>query len=149
MQLLTSAELSDHLQNIVHEDTQLHETRIDLTVDEVSKLKQAGSLDFGGSEFEPAKADIIKPRKKNEDDDYGWWNLEAGSYKARFNEELSLNEKMLALMNLHYHARQAGIVANTQLIGYSGSLEMLFNVPEVGCNIKENARFATLYLFEG
>lgn len=149
MQLLRSDKLKDHVQNIIHDDTQLHETRIDLTVDKVSKLNQAGSLDFGGSEFEPAVTDIIKPRKKNDDDDYGWWNLEAGSYKAQFNEELSLNEKMLAIMNLHYHARQAGIRANSQLIEYSGSLGMVFDVPEVGCNIKENARFASLYLLEG
>lgn len=147
MQLLPSEELIEHIQNIVHKDTQLHKTRIDLTVDEIYQVQQPGSLDFGGSEYEPATADILNPHKRNKNDDYGWWELKAGCYKAKFNEDIALDEQILALMNPHTHAREAGIIADTQIIESSGQLTMMFDVPEVGCNIKENARFAAIHLF--
>lgn len=146
MNILSSAQILERISNIIHEDTQLHQSGIDLTVNAIERFTQRGSLDFGGSEFEPAGTESIKPKKKNEEDDYGWWFLETGTYKAKFNEEISLDDDICALITLHDHARKAGLLANTNIIESSGKLSMVFEVPSIGCNIKENARLAILYL---
>jgi len=148
MRTLSSENLLEHIQNIIHEETQVHKNRIDLTVHTIHKLTSPGSLDFGGSEFQKAETEEIHAQKENPDDDYGWWNLKADSYKAVFNEQIALDEDLMAIMNLHTHARETGIMANTQIIGASGQLSMVFTVPDVGCNIKENARFAAIHLFQ-
>lgn len=148
MDLLSSKNIVNHVENIVHEDTQLHTNCIDLTVASVHWLTEAGALDFGGSEFEPAQTKQIEPEKENPDDDYGWWKLNAGRYKAVFNENFSASEDTVALIAPHNHSREAGVVANTQILSAEESSGLIFDVPAVGCNIKENARFATLYLLK-
>lgn len=149
MFLLESSEILEHTNNIIHDDTQKQHLNLDLTVDEVYKFTTSGSLDFGGSEFEPASREIIKPVKQSTNDDYGWWNLKQGSYLAIFNESLENLEGTLVAISPHEHAAAAGLTANTRLITPESDLEelsMVFHVPVAGCNIKENARFATLHL---
>lgn len=149
MILLKSDELVNHIGSIIHQDTQQHDNRFDLTVAEIHQLTEAGSLDFGGSEFQPAERRILDPQKKNEDDDYGWWHLSKGIYQATMNEELKEFEDTIAFLSPHTHAQQAGIIANTSILSSDEegeSVIMNFRVPEAGCNIKENARFAVLYL---
>lgn len=149
MFLLDSDELLEHTSNIIHKDTQKHKLNLDLTVSRVVKFTEAGSLDFGGSEFEPAAGKIIDPVKQSKNDDYGWWILKEGTFKAVFNETLHNLEDMLVAIAPHPHALDAGLVANTQLISVDHDpeeLSMNFRVPKAGCNIKENARFATLHI---
>ena len=147
MKLLTSKYLSNHITNIIHAETQQHEQCIDLTVDSIKKLTRPGSLDFGGSEFEPAGMEAIQPKKRNEDDDYGWWELESGSYRVLCNEKLSMSDGMLLLIVPHKHAQKAGIIINTQTVQSSGTISLTVQVPEAGVNIKENARVATAFIF--
>lgn len=148
MNILQSDELSDHLKSIIHKDTQQHDNHFDLTVAEIHQFTEAGSLDFGGSEFQPAQKRILEPQKKNEDDDYGWWHLRRGSYQATMNEQTKDFGDSIALLVPHSHAQQAGIIANTNILSDSEEkkVTMNFRVPEAGCNIKENARFAVLYM---
>lgn len=149
MFLLQSDELLDHTKDIIHKDTQQHKFSFDLSVAEIHTFTEAGSLDFGGSEFEPASSRSIAPEKQNADDKYGWWNLEQGMYKAVFNEQLQNNEDTLTIISPHEHAIQAGIIAGTNLITDEVNKEQLsmnFQVPAVGCRIKENARFANLQI---
>lgn len=146
MNLLNASQITNQIENIIHQDTQLNENSIDLTVDEIHKLTEAGSLDFGGSEFNPAQTQIVNHQKEDEDDDYGWWKLEKGRYKCLCNETISL-EDSLAFLTLHEHAKKAGLMANTSLIPEKiEELSFNFDVPEIGCNIKENARIATVFL---
>jgi len=149
MILLQSDELLNHLESIIHQDTQQHENHFDLTISKIHKIQEAGSLDFGGSEFQAATKSVIEPRKKNDEDDYGWWHLPKGHYQATMNEELKEFEDTIALLAPHTHARQAGILSNTLILSSEeegDTITMNFHVPEAGCNIKENARFASLYL---
>lgn len=149
MFLLDSNEVLEHLSNIIHKDTQQHKRSVDLTVSQIHQFTKAGSLDFGGSEFEAAKSKVIDPVKQSKNDDYGWWILKEGSHKAVFNESLQKIEDSLIAIAPHSHALDAGLVANTQLFSIddnAGTLSMNFHVPKNGCNIKENARFATLYI---
>lgn len=149
MILLQADELANHVSSIIHQDTQQHDNHFDLTVAKIQQLTEAGSLDFGGSEFQPAQKRIIDPRKKDQDDDYGWWHLRKGTYQAIMNEELKEFEDTIALLGPHSHAHQAGIITDTKILSgneVGESISMNFQVPEAGCNIKENARFAVLYL---
>jgi len=149
MILLKSNELTDHLRSIIHKDTQQHENHFDLTVSHVHKLTEAGSLDFGGSEFQAAHTKKIEPQKENEDDKYGWWHLPKGTYQATMNEKIKEFEDTIAMLAPHIHTQQAGIIANSIILSSEeegDTITMNFRVPEAGCNIKENARFAVLYL---
>jgi len=151
MKLHTSNEILSVLGNIIHADTQKHGRRIDLTLSEVHELTGPGSLDFGGSEFREAPAEVIRPQKKQPDDDYGWWTLDGGTYIATCNESIELDENSMAVVAPHPHSLSAGLKVNTAVLdsdaaSHSKSITLLIEVPEIGCNIKENARFATLFL---
>jgi len=106
MILLQSDELGNHLQSIIHRDTQQHQSHFDLTVDKIHRFTKAGSLDFGGSEFEPAGKELVDPQK-NDGDDYGWWHLTGGTYQATMNEQIKETEDTTALLAPHEHARKA------------------------------------------
>ncbi|WP_440998926.1 hypothetical protein [Fodinibius sp. SL11] len=148
MFFLKSGELQNHINSIIHKETQQHETHFDLTVSTVHKYAKAGSLDFGGSEFKPAEKELIKPQK-NQGDDYGWWNLPQGHYQATMNETIKEVEDTIAFIGLHSHAREAGIISNASMLSNQqdeNAITLNFFAPDPGCNIKENARFAVLYL---
>ncbi|WP_445666122.1 hypothetical protein [Fodinibius sp. AD559] len=148
MFFLKSDELRNHLHSIIHKDTQQHKTHFDLTIDSIYKFTKAGSLDFGGSEFEAAEKELIKPQK-NQGDDYGWWNLPQGHYQASMNETIKEAGDTIAFINLHPHARKAGIITNASMLPNQHNedpITLNFFAPDPGCNIKENARFAVLYL---
>jgi deoxycytidine triphosphate deaminase len=148
MFFLKSDELRNHIQSIIHKDTQQHETHFDLTVDKVHRFTKAGSLDFGGSEFKEAEKELLKPQK-SQGDDYGWWNLPQGYYQATMNESVKEVEDTIAFITLHHHAQKAGVIANTTMVAEQNAgdaITLNFFAPSSGCNIKENARFAVLYL---
>lgn len=74
---------------LLHEETQVHGEGIDLTVNEVFVVDDAGRVDFGGSELEPARTHPHETRKRRPEDDYGWWHLDAGQYLIEYNESLA------------------------------------------------------------
>lgn len=148
MHIFTPDQLRKHINPILHADTQLHSSGIDLTVKTIGRPVRVGALDFGGSEFEPAGMETQRAFKQNEDDSYGWWNLQPGFYQAEFNEQIIYtDDDVLAIITLHDHAIAAGLTGGSGVItGSSGPLKMNFQVPDCGCNIKENARLATAVL---
>jgi hypothetical protein len=149
MILLQADEIINHIGSIIHQDTQQHDNHFDLTVAQIHQLTEAGSLDFGGSEYQPAQKRAVVPQKKNKEDDYGWWHLHKGTYQATMNEEIKEFEDTIALLAPHPHTQKAGIITNTNLLSSNDEgkpVTINFRVPEAGCNIKENARFAVLYL---
>ena len=149
MKLLRSDKLLDHVSDIIYEDTQLQDNHIDLTVTEIHQFSEAGALDFGGSEFRPARTEPIKPKKQNTDDDYGWWELEEGTYQAVFNESVEHPENSAVFIAPHIHAVESGIMISSQILSPNHDLDRItlnFKISKIGCNIKENARFASLYI---
>lgn len=148
MILLKEEELKNHLESIVHQDTQQHSNHFDLTISEIMKFTEAATLDFGGSEFQPADTEAIDPQK-NSGEDYGWWHLSEGVYQAIMNEKIKEFEDTIAVLIPHIHTQKAGIITNTAMLSQEEEgqkVTMNFRVPQAGCNIKENARFASLYL---
>lgn len=151
MPLSTSNRLLESIENLVHQDTQLQTHCLDLTADEVYEINESGSLDFGGSEFEPANTAKIDPVKKNENDSYGWWNLAGGTFIITTNERLGEIENESMIISPHPHAIAAGLMINSFVVHpdmINSPLSIPMIVPGVGVRIKENARIASAYTTE-
>lgn len=134
---------------IVHLDTQEAAVGLDLTVASVHRLTTPGSLDFGGSEFEAAGQETIDPELRSEDDDYGWWELDAGTYVVRYNESLDPGDGKWAHVLPLERLLLAGASHAAFLVdGPREPLETLLEVGEAGCNLKENCRISRVVLME-
>lgn len=130
------------IENIIHEKTQVHKQRIDLTINKVYALKNRGSLDFGGSEFKKSELKEINSEKKDEDEKYGWWNLSQGSYIVQFNETLIKNYGIVQSLP---RLLKTGCFIPMQIIEENDKIQSVLIVGPEGVNIKENARIAGLY----
>lgn len=149
MKVLTGEQVSERLDNIVHFDTQGHAFEVDLTAAEVYRLTGAGSLDFGGSEFEEAPRERLEPKLADPDDKYGWWELDAGAYVVRYNENVDPGETGIAYVQPHERILMAG--AHHPAFHFRGRrehMETLFLVGSNGCKLKENCRVSKLLIFE-
>lgn len=149
MRMLDADEASDLLGGLVHLETQRATSGLDLTVDRIDRFTAPGRLDFGGSEFEAAGCEPVEPRLTDPEDDYGWWELEPGSYRVRYNETLATGPGRIGLVHplprlLRAGASHAAFVAD----GSSDPLEALLTVGEAGCGLKENCRISRLLVME-
>lgn len=143
MQLLTGDRLMDKVAGLIHRDTQGFSTGIDLTVAAVAAFSGSGALDFGGSEFEAAAARALDPELLDPEDDYGWWELERGRYRVRFNERVDLQEGEMALVTPHRRLLQAGAYHPAFLATADDEdLTTLLAVAAPSCRLKENCRIA-------
>lgn len=150
MNFLSTDQYPGELENLIHADTQQHKFCLDLTVSEIHQFTNPGSLDFGGSEFKAASTREIKTQKADPADKYGWWQLESGNYKAVCNESFNFKQAKLAMISPHEHALQAGLIVNTSIRNVDPGIQpisLLIQAPDAECNIKENARIASLFIF--
>ncbi|MHB9287199.1 dCTP deaminase [Halobacteriales archaeon Cl-PHB] len=134
------ADYVDLLDGIVHEASQAHETGFDLTVAGVREVTDPGRVDFGGGELQLAGTGSLPTTKRNPDDDYEWWDLDAGQYLLEYNESLA------AAATLTVQTRDAlldrGAFHPTVTID---SLDRLpLSVGGAGLKLKENARVSTV-----
>jgi len=133
------SELVDNVEGIVHEPTQVHEDgRVDLTVAEVYTVDAPGRVDFGGGELQPADLDPHPRVWRDEDDDYQWWHLDAGTYLIEYNE--SLSETALLQPRTEIVERGAG----HPTLRIAELPRMPLTVGGAGLRLKENARVSTL-----
>jgi dUTP pyrophosphatase len=135
------------ISDYIHLQTQLQPAGFDLTAKEIHKFEESGKLDFSNSEREIPETQKIKAIKKDEADDYGWWNLESGSYKALMNEKVAIPENMVGVAHPRSSLLRMGCTIGNALWepGYTGPGEFVLIVqnPE-GVEIKENARLNQL-----
>lgn len=151
MPLSTSNRLLETFGNLVHQDTQLQNHCLDLTVSEIYEITESGALDFGGSEFEPAGTSRIEAVKKSDEDSYGWWNLAGGSFIVTTNETIHELENESVIISPHPHATSSGLTINSFVVradGDSKPLSIPMIVPGAGVRIKENARIASAFIIE-
>ncbi|MBS3735822.1 MAG: dCTP deaminase [Candidatus Bipolaricaulota bacterium] len=143
---LFGKELEGYVDGIIHEETQLANTGIDLTVDSVRKPTSPTDLDFGGSEEKLGDLDPVEPAKRSPEDDYGWWNLEGGIYIIEFNEEINVSEGLGLVVPLN--RMTSGGSFHPPLI-FQGDLREspVLHVSSSGLNIKENARISRLMVW--
>jgi hypothetical protein len=134
-------DLVTHVDGLLHEETQVHEHGVDLTVDEVFVVDGPGRVDFGGGELEPARTRPHETEKRRPDDDYEWWHLDGGTYLIAYNESLSADRP------LHLQTREAvlerGAAHPTRVVTSLSRLPL--SVSDGGLYLKENARVSTLY----
>ena len=130
----------DKIENVVHKETQSTEEGFDLTVSNIYIVETAGRVDFGGGELEEATLSPVETEKRNPDDDYGWWNLDAGTYVVEHNESLNAEEpvtvrtRTAVLERGAYHPTVR--VADLPLLPLT--------VGGDGLRVKENARISTV-----
>lgn len=143
--ILDTEHTRTRVEGLLHLETQAAAVGLDLTVGSVHRLTGAGSLDFGGSELEAAPSTPVNTRLRSEDDEYGWWALEPGSYRVRFNESLTLEEGEVARIFPLERLLLAGAGHPAFLAdGPRDPLETLLTVGEAGCRLKENCRISRL-----
>ena len=130
----------DKIENVVHKETQSTEEGFDLTVSNIYMVETAGRVDFGGGELEDAELAPVETKKRNEEDDYGWWNLDAGTYVVEHNESLSVKEPVTVRTRTAVLERGAyhPTVRVTELP------HLPFTVGGDGLRVKENARISTV-----
>lgn len=137
---MTGDDLLDRVDGIVHEDTQVHDYGLDLTVSEVYEIEAPGRVDFGGGELADADLRPLASAKRNPEDDYEWWTLTAGTYLLEYNE--SLTEGAPLRVQTRRELRRRGAYHPTTV---TASLDrMPLTVAEGGVKLKANARISTL-----
>ncbi|MCF7890504.1 dCTP deaminase [Candidatus Bipolaricaulota bacterium] len=143
---LFGKELEGYVDGIIHEETQLANIGIDLTVDGVKKPSSPTDLDFGGSEEKSGDLEVVEPEKRSPGDDYGWWNLEGGIYIIDFNEEVSVSKGLGIVVPLD---RMTSGGSYHHPIVFQGDLDKkpVLHVNSSGLNLKENARLSRLVVW--
>lgn len=137
-------DVSDRIEGILHEPTQVHENdgrvTVDLSVSEVYRVAEPGRVDFGGGELAAADRRPVETALRNPDDDYEWWHLDAGQYVVAFNESLAGNEEVR--LQTRDAVRARGAFHPTLHVS---SLDPVpFAVGGAGLLLKENARVSTV-----
>lgn len=77
--------ITDRVDGLLHEETQIHDGGLDVTAADVLSVDQPGRVDFGGSELESAQLRSVETTYRQPDDDYAWWELDAGQYLVAYN----------------------------------------------------------------
>jgi len=151
VEILKGAEIfNNRLKETVHEDTQVGKQSVSLTVAGIEKFTGPGELDFGGSEFKTGKRETNKPLLRDEEDKYGWWELDGGDYLLELNEILDLTGEQIAFIQPHEHLYINGASVPGLFFTADDAREKIripLRVGQEGLNIKENARIATLLVF--
>lgn len=132
--------LTDRLEGVVQEDTQVHDRGVDLTVAEIYEIDGPGRVDFGGDELEAPDLSPHEKTRRNPDDDYGWWYLDNGGYLLEYNEALTAGEPVT--LQTREALRIRGAFHPTAAVEDLGRMPL--SVGGEGIRLKENARVSTL-----
>lgn len=125
---------------LLHEPTQVHDGSVDLTVTEIYEIESPGRVDFGGGELDPPQVSPHDRIWRNEDDDYQWWELDAGLYLIDYNERLETPDPVVIQPRVALLERGA---IHPTLVADS-MCRMPISVGGAGIEIKENARVSTV-----
>jgi len=139
--------LQQVVHGIIHEGKQIPDSEdvVVLTAKRVGRLTHNGTLDFGGSEYTEAPIEWIEPKKKSDDDKYGWWMLEGGDYIVEYNETVHPTTGMRCYLQIWEKAQRNGISQPMQIIREARSpLTAAFRVGTAGVGMKENARVSVV-----
>lgn len=144
LKLLSAEKIVDFLKNLTYSKTQVSETGVDLTVNKIYKFENRGDIDFGGGERKDAELSEISPTLRNKDDDYGWWELDSGTYLLKYNEELEEEKNCIIqpLERLYRNSTTHPTIVSKEIT------KIPINVGEPGISIKENSRVSKLIVLE-
>lgn len=149
MNIINGNQAARLLKNLVYEKKQVHSASVDLTVKSIARILSAGILDFGGSEFKPGESLVIDAQKSDPAEKYGWWFLDKGEYLLEYNEELSLPDRHIAIIQPHERIIEAGITHGVRFLTEPDEkLMSIIRVAQAGVRIKENARVSNLIVLK-
>jgi len=134
---------------VIHEGKQIQEGEdiVIVTAHRVGNFSGSGAHDFGGSEYAVARVDWIEPRKKNDEDKYGWWELSEGDYLVEYNESVFPQNGRRCYFQIWSAAERNGLSQPFQVITEKREpLVATLHVPAAGASIKENARISVVGL---
>ena len=134
-------EYSQFLEGIVHEPSQTGGRGFDLTVSEIYEVTAPGRVDFGGGELEAAETEPHPREKRNPDDEYEWWHLDAGQYLLEYNESLSGGDVSFTLQTRDELLTRG---AFHPTLSVTELPRVPLTVGGDGLRLKENARVSTL-----
>jgi len=126
---------------IVHEPTQTEGQGLDLTVAEVYEVPEPGRVDFGGGELDAAGTAPHDSGKRNPDDDYEWWHLDAGQYLLEYNESLAESGLSFTLQTREELLERGAFHPTLRVTDLP---RVPLSVGGAGLSLKENARVSTL-----
>lgn len=129
------------LEDIVHEPTQTEGRGVDLTVAEIYEVDEPGRVDFGGGELESAILTSHPTERRNPDDDYGWWYLDAGQYLIEYNESIVADDLTFTVQTREELLARG---ASHPTLGVTSLPLVPLSVGGAGIRIKENARVSTI-----
>ncbi|MFC7042123.1 dCTP deaminase [Halonotius sp. GCM10025705] len=139
---MPTTDLTAFVDGIVHEPTQTEGQGLDLTVNEIYEITVPGRVDFGGGELESADVEPHASGKRNPDDDYEWWTLDAGQYLIEYNETLSPPEDVFLVVQTRDELLTRGAFHPTR---HTQALRRVpLSVGGAGLKLKENARVSTI-----
>jgi hypothetical protein len=145
MRICSAEEVAGFIEGLISEKHQVKGRNLDLTVAGISVLKEAGDIDFGGSEEKEALVGRMEPVKRSDEDKYGWWSLTEGEYFVEFNEKGIIPEGHIGFISpLPRTLRAGGSHALLMCHGGEKTGRVLLSVGTAGVNIKENARISSL-----
>lgn len=133
--------VAEFFDGVVHEPTQAGGEGFDLTVDRVLAVTSPGRIDFGGGELAPAGTDPVETAKRNPDDEYGWWDLDAGQYLLEYNETVASDGLRFTLQPRIELCERC---ASHPTVTVSHLPRTPLSVAGRGLSIKENARVSTV-----
>ena len=139
---MTATDLTAFVDGIVHEPTQTEGRGVDLTVSDIYEITAPGRVDFGGGELAAADSDPHPSAKRDPDDDYEWWTLDAGQYLIAYNETLSPPEDVTLLVQTRDELLARGAFHPTLHTQEPGRVPL--SVGGAGLKLKENARVSTI-----
>lgn len=134
--------LVEAVSGIVHEPTQTEGSGVDLTLAAVHRVSAPGRVDFGGGELETAALDPVATQLREPEDDYEWWDLDAGQYLLSYNEALDVAEDRRLVLQTRDEVLARGAFHPTLRV--SALDPVPFVVGGEGIRLKENARVSTL-----
>ena len=137
---MSGEEIVSYVDGIVHEETQITERGLDLTIGAIHVVAKPGRVDFGGGELEAADTAPLETEKRDPDDDYGWWDLDAGQYLVEFNERLRADDSLV--VQTRAEVRERGAFHPTLFVAELEAVPL--SVPTGGIRLKENARLSTV-----
>jgi len=139
------SDLTSYVDGLLHEETQVTDRGLDLTVSEVYVVENPGRVDFGGGELEDATLAPHEKQWRDEGDDYRWWHLDGGQYLLEYNERLATDRPLL--VQPRDALRERGAFHPSLRVATLDRVPLA--VPTGGIRLKENARVSTLLPPEG
>jgi hypothetical protein len=141
------SDLAAFVDEFVHEPTQVYDGVVDLTVTDVHRVTDPGRVDFGGGEQGAAETESLEPRERHPQDEYGWWELDHGTFLLEYNETISPPDGERLVVQTRDAVRARGAYHPTLHLAELGHVPVTVGD---GILLKENARVSTVVgRFEG